>query len=85
MQMYKPMDDEIIFWDIKDVLEGAGLSRSLWYDQVRKGIAPQPVKTGHRRVAWLKHEVMEYRKSLVEERDKSISTAGYQADSTINK
>lgn len=68
--------DNITFWTIKDVLKGQGISRSLWYDQVRMGVAPKPVKTGERRIAWLKSEVLAHRQKLVEDRDKSSSGRG---------
>lgn len=79
------MDKDITFWTIDDILQGQGISRSLWYDQVRMGIAPKPVKTGQRRVAWLKDEVLEYRKKIVEVRDQLLAEQGYQANSTINQ
>jgi predicted DNA-binding transcriptional regulator AlpA len=79
------MDNELTFWTIKDVLKGQGISRSLWYDQVRMGVAPMPVKTGGRRVAWLKSEVLAYRQKLVEDRDQLLARSGYKADSLISK
>ena len=79
------MDNELTFCTIKDVLKGQGISRSLWYDQVRMGVAPMPVKTGERRVAWLKTEVLAYRQKLVEDRDQLLARSGYKADSSISK
>ena len=44
-----------------------------------------PVKTGERRVAWLKTEVLAYRQKLVEDRDQLLARSGYKADSSISK
>lgn len=60
--------DELVLWDLHQTLAGAGLKKSAWYQLVRTGAAPQPVKVTSKRVAWVKAEVLAFRKRLIDQR-----------------
>jgi predicted DNA-binding transcriptional regulator AlpA len=48
----------------------AASSRTGWYQAVKEGRAPKPIKFG-RSSRWLKHEVDDYIRSLAFQRDQS--------------
>lgn len=39
------------------VLDCVGMSKSSWYDWVRRGLAPAPVKLGPRAVGWRTEDI----------------------------
>ena len=60
--------DDLILWNLDQVLDGQGIGKSVWYEKVRSGEAPQPVKVTGKRVAWVKAEVLAYRRHLISKR-----------------
>lgn len=60
--------DNLVLWNLPQTLLGAGIKRSVWYQLVREGVAPRPVKVTAKRVAWVKAEVLAFRQSLIDKR-----------------
>lgn len=54
----KIMDDKLL--KLKEVLAILRISRSAWYDGVRRNILPQPVRIGTRTVVWLESDIESY-------------------------
>ena len=61
------MPDRLI--RLRDALARVGMSRAAWYDAVRAGQAPRPVRIGRRAVAWVEAEVSAYIADRIAERD----------------
>jgi prophage regulatory protein len=55
------------------VLQKVGLGRSRWYDEVRTGNAPGPVRLSERAVAWREDEIDEWIDSRPRARTPSVS------------
>lgn len=47
------------------VLEKTGDSQTVWYGKVKDKIAPQPIPTGPRTVAWIESEIDDYIERLI--------------------
>ena len=54
----KIMDDKLL--KLKDVLEKLPISKTAWYDGVRRKVLPQPVRIGTRTVVWLESDIESY-------------------------
>ena len=51
---------DVALLDIKDVCAAVRMSASWWYDEVRAGRAPQPLRYGQRCTRWRSAEVRQY-------------------------
>jgi predicted DNA-binding transcriptional regulator AlpA len=51
---------------IKDVLKIIPVSKATWYNGIRNGRYPKPVKIGLKAVAWRKQDIDDFLKSLNE-------------------
>lgn len=54
----KIMDEKLL--KLKEVLARLRISKSSWYDGVRRNIFPQPVRIGTRTVVWLESDIESY-------------------------
>lgn len=45
---------------LPEVLQLTKVSKSKWYDEIKKGNAPKPIKLGDRAVAWVMDDVREW-------------------------
>jgi predicted DNA-binding transcriptional regulator AlpA len=45
---------------LNEVLEHLRISKSAWYDGVRRQVFPQPLRIGTRTVVWLESEIEDY-------------------------
>lgn len=57
------------------VEELTGLGRSAIYEYMARGQFPRPVRLSGKSVGWVEHEVAEWVKARIGERDNSMSTA----------
>ena len=57
--------DNLTLANLDEFLPGFGFGKTTWYEKVRSGEAPQPVKVTAKRVAWVRSEVLEYRARLI--------------------
>ena len=57
--------DNLTLVNLDEFLPGFGFGKTTWYEKVRSGEAPQPVKVTAKRVAWVRSEVLEYRARLI--------------------
>jgi prophage regulatory protein len=46
-----------------------GIATSTWYEMMRKGEAPRPIRVGRRAVAWDRQELFEFNERRKAERD----------------
>ena len=53
----------------KDVVERAGVSRSVLHELIKKGAFPAPVRLSARRVGWLEHEINAWIEARIADRD----------------
>ncbi len=60
--------DDLVLWNLHQALAGAGVKKSAWYQMVKEGTAPSPVKVTAKRVAWVKAEVLAFRQRLIDQR-----------------
>ena len=54
----KIMDEKLL--KLKEVLARLRISKSSWYDGVRRNVFPQPVRIGTRTVVWLESDIESY-------------------------
>lgn len=54
----KFMDDKLL--KLKEVLTRLRISKSAWYDGVRRQEFPQPIRIGTRTVVWLESDIENY-------------------------
>ena len=54
----KIMDEKLL--KLKEVLSRLRISKSSWYDGVRRNVFPQPVRIGTRTVVWLESDIESY-------------------------
>ena len=54
----KIMDEKLL--KLKEVLLRLRISKSAWYDGVRRNVFPQPVRIGTRTVLWLESDIEHY-------------------------
>ena len=54
----KIMDEKLL--KLKEVLACLRISKSSWYDGVRRNVLPQPVRIGTRTVVWLESDIESY-------------------------
>ena len=54
----KIMDEKLL--KLKEVLACLRISKSSWYDGVRRNVFPQPVRIGTRTVVWLESDIESY-------------------------
>ena len=54
----KIMDEKLL--KLKEVLQRLRISKSTWYDGVRRQVFPQPVRIGTRTVVWLESDIENY-------------------------
>ena len=59
MSMPKKIMDEKLL-KLKEVLQRLRISKSAWYDGVRRKVFPQPVRIGTRTVLWLESDIENY-------------------------
>ena len=59
MSMPKKIMDEKLL-KLKEVLQRLRISKSAWYDGVRRKVFPQPVRIGTRTVLWLESDIEHY-------------------------
>ena len=59
MSMPKKIMDEKLL-KLKEVLQRLRISKSAWYDGVRRNVFPQPVRIGTRTVLWLESDIEHY-------------------------
>ena len=70
---HKAIDmDGLTLWNLPQVLDGTGIKVGTWYQLLRKGKAPRPVRVTGKRVAWVKSEVLAFRKQLIDARDRVV-------------
>lgn len=67
--------DGLTLWNLPQVLDGSGIKISTWYQLMREGKAPRPVKVTGKRVAWVKSEVLAFRKQLIDARDQELGSS----------
>ena len=58
---------------LRAVMTKTGLSRSTIYLMISRGRFPRQVKLGERSVGWLEHEVEEWIRAAVTQRDSAIA------------
>lgn len=56
------------FISLEQVLASIGCKKSFWYELIRQGVAPRPVKLG-RRAVWPSYEIDSFRQRLIKQRD----------------
>jgi prophage regulatory protein len=54
----KIFDEKLL--KLKEVLARLPISKSTWYDGVKRKTLPQPVRLGTRSVAWLESDIEDY-------------------------
>lgn len=54
----KLMDDKLL--KLNEVLAKLRISKSAWYDRVRRQVFPQPVRIGTRTVVWSENDIEAY-------------------------
>lgn len=54
----KIMDDKLL--KLKEILARLRISKSAWYDGVRRKVFPQPIRIGTRTVVWLESDIENY-------------------------
>ena len=54
----KIMDEKLL--KLKEVLARLRISKSSWYDGVRRNVFPQPIRIGTRTVVWLESDIESY-------------------------
>lgn len=54
----KIMNEKLL--KLKEVLQRLRISKSAWYDGVRRNVFPQPVRIGTRTVVWLESDIESY-------------------------
>ena len=59
MSMSKKIMDEKLL-KLKEVLQRLQISKSNWYDGVRRKVFPQPVRIGTRTVRWIESDIESY-------------------------
>lgn len=57
--------DRLILWSLAETLQGSCIGKTTWYELIRKGLAPKPIKVTPKRSAWVKAEVLAFRESLI--------------------
>ena len=62
----KIMDEKLL--KLKEVLACLRISKSSWYDGVRRNVFPQPVRIGTRTVVWLESDIESYLQKTTEVR-----------------
>ena len=62
----KIMDEKLL--KLKEVLARLRISKSSWYDGVRRNVFPQPVRIGTRTVVWLESDIESYLQKTTEVR-----------------
>lgn len=61
------------------VLDVAGVSKSTWYDWVRRGVAPAPVRLGDRAVGWRQSDIEAWIESREQVRPDATNTGAPEA------
>lgn len=54
----RTMSEEKNFLKLPDVLKLIPLSRTTWYQGIKDGVYPAPVKIGKRAVAWRRDDIL---------------------------
>lgn len=61
---------------IKVVMSLSGIGRNKIYELIKAGKFPQPIKIAPRKNLWVLYEVLEWRDTLIRQRDEALSKSG---------
>lgn len=66
---FSPGDRLLAFPEVQKILL---VSKTRWYDLMKQGDAPRPLKIGHQKVCWLESEILEFINLRIKKRNDDV-------------